>query len=88
MTIHVNVAKAKATLSELMARAEAGEEVVLTRNGKPAIVFTPVKAAPKAGPRVPGAWAKYGAFDPNLFIGPDPETDAAMAEHRIFPDDV
>ena len=85
MTIHVNVAKAKATLSELMARAEAGEEVVLTRNGKPAIVFTPVKAAPKLGPRVPGAWAHLRGIDPNLFIGPDPETDKAMEEHSIWP---
>ena len=35
MTIHVNIAKAKAQLSELIARAEAGEKVVFTRRGKP-----------------------------------------------------
>ena len=35
MTIQVNIARAKATLSELVALAEAGEEVVLARAGKP-----------------------------------------------------
>ena len=43
MTIMVNIAKAKATLSELVARAEAGEEVVLSRNGEPIVIRGAVK---------------------------------------------
>jgi prevent-host-death family protein len=33
----VPMSKAKAQLTELVRRAEAGEEVVLTRHGKPAV---------------------------------------------------
>lgn len=35
MTIQLNIADAKARLSELIDRAEQGEEVVLARAGKP-----------------------------------------------------
>ena len=39
----VNVHKAKAQLSKLMAAAEAGDDVVIARNGKPAVRLVPVK---------------------------------------------
>ena len=35
MTIQMNVAEAKAKLSELISRAEAGEEVVIARGAEP-----------------------------------------------------
>jgi prevent-host-death family protein len=35
MTITVSVAEAKAKLSDLLRRAEAGEDVLLARNGEP-----------------------------------------------------
>lgn len=35
------IAEARDRLSELLARAERGEEVVITRNGKPVIHMTP-----------------------------------------------
>ena len=41
----MNIAEAKAKLSELVARAEAGEEVVIARDGKPAVVLKPVTPA-------------------------------------------
>lgn len=67
MTVQVNIAKAKATLSELVARAEAGEEVVLMRNGKPVATIQPTANKPKAK-RVAGAWAHLGPMeDPYLF---------------------
>jgi prevent-host-death family protein len=40
MAIQVNIAEAKAKLSELIARAEAGEEVVIARHGKPSVIVT------------------------------------------------
>jgi antitoxin (DNA-binding transcriptional repressor) of toxin-antitoxin stability system len=40
----INVAEAKARLSELLDRVEAGEEVVITRRGK-AILQSPAIAA-------------------------------------------
>ncbi|MDX2143599.1 MAG: type II toxin-antitoxin system prevent-host-death family antitoxin [Rhodospirillaceae bacterium] len=40
---HVPVTAAKAQLTELVRRAEAGDEVVLTRHGQPAVRLVPVK---------------------------------------------
>ena len=41
VTIQMNIAAAKARLSELMARAESGEEVIIARDGKPVVTLTP-----------------------------------------------
>jgi prevent-host-death family protein len=41
MTV-VTVQQAKAQLSKLIARAEAGEEIIIARGGRPAIKLTPV----------------------------------------------
>jgi prevent-host-death family protein len=43
--MRVSVTDAKAQLTELVRRAEAGEEVILTRHGRPAIQFAPIKRA-------------------------------------------
>lgn len=40
--IQANVHQAKTQLSKLIERAEAGEEVVIARNGKPAVRLQPV----------------------------------------------
>lgn len=83
MTVQVNIAKAKATLSELVARAEAGEEVVLMRNGKPVVTLTPHDG--RLRKRRAGAWAHLGKLDdPHLFLRPDPEIEALM-DAPIFP---
>jgi prevent-host-death family protein len=76
MTIQVNIAKAKATLSDLVARAEAGEKVVLARNGQPVAEITPV-APPPARPGIVGIWDHLGPLqNPNLFFEPDPDVEA------------
>ena len=46
--MNISVTKAKAQLTELVRRAEAGEEVVLTRRGRPAVTL---KAVPPSIPR-------------------------------------
>jgi prevent-host-death family protein len=43
--VHVNIHEAKTTLSRLVARAEAGEEVILTRRNVPVARLVPVEAA-------------------------------------------
>jgi prevent-host-death family protein len=48
----VNVHEAKTQLSKLLARVEAGEEVVIARAGKPVARLVP--AAPRKRRRVPG----------------------------------
>lgn len=49
MVVQMNIAEAKAKLSELVARAEAGEEVILARDGKPAVVLKPANDAKCGG---------------------------------------
>lgn len=44
--MRISVTEAKGQLTELVRRAEAGEEVTLTRHGHPAVRLVPVKAAP------------------------------------------
>lgn len=43
--MRVSVTDAKAQLTELVKRAEAGDEVILTRHGHPAVRLVPVKKA-------------------------------------------
>ena len=40
----ISVTDAKAQLTELVRRAEAGDEVILTRHGHPAVKLVPVEA--------------------------------------------
>jgi len=42
----MSVTEAKGQLTELVRRAEAGDEVILTRHGHAAVRLVPVKAAP------------------------------------------
>lgn len=44
--MHVSVTDAKGQLTELVRRAEAGEEIVLTRHGHPAVRLEPIKTVP------------------------------------------
>ena len=47
----VNLFAAKASLSNLIARAVAGEEIVIAKHGKPMVRLVPVSS----GGRVPGS---------------------------------
>ena len=42
--MQVNIHTAKTTLSDLILRAEAGEEIIIARRGKPAVKLVPVSA--------------------------------------------
>jgi prevent-host-death family protein len=48
MTIHVNIGEAKTRLSELVAAAMRGEEIVLDKAGAPQVKLVPVAEAEKA----------------------------------------
>jgi prevent-host-death family protein len=81
----VSVYNARAEFSRLIERALAGEEIVITRRGKPAVRLVPVEDALQ--PRKPGALKgklelPEGFFDPL----PDDIIDA-FYESRIFPDE-
>jgi antitoxin (DNA-binding transcriptional repressor) of toxin-antitoxin stability system len=72
----VNVAKTKATLSALVDRAAAGEEIVLARAGKPIARLT---ALPAATPRQPGV-AGYWVLDDAALLAPTDPDDLEWAE--------
>jgi prevent-host-death family protein len=42
--MHISLSAAKAKLTELVRRAEAGDEVILTRHGQAAVRLVPVRA--------------------------------------------
>jgi prevent-host-death family protein len=52
----VNMHQAKSELSELVSRAETGEEIIIARRNKPVVKLVPVPAADNGG-RSPGALA-------------------------------
>jgi prevent-host-death family protein len=43
--MRISVTKAKGQLTDLVRRAEAGDEIILTRHGQSAVQFVPVKSA-------------------------------------------
>ena len=49
--MQVSVSAAKGKLTELVRRAEAGDEIVLTRHGKATVRLVPVQSQPGAGAR-------------------------------------
>jgi prevent-host-death family protein len=49
--MQVSVTDAKGRLTDLVRRAEAGEEVVLTRHGHAAVRLTPVRSKPNPAER-------------------------------------
>jgi prevent-host-death family protein len=68
----VTIHQAKTNLSKLIARAEAGEEVVIARGNQPVVKLVPIEA-PKPK-RVYGTWK--GRFTvPDSFFDPLPEEE-------------
>ena len=69
----VNMHEAKTTLSRLVERALAGEEIVIARNGEPLVKLVPIPKEPKR--RIPGR------SKGKIRISPDFEfTDAEIEE--------
>ena len=59
----VTIREAKARWSDLMARAEAGEEIVLTRYGRPVVKI--VRLSTDEMPRLPGGESTSGQISTN-----------------------
>jgi len=80
MSTQFNIAEAKAKLSELVARAESGEEILLARAGKPVMRLQPLAETPRRKHRFIGALAHLGPLtddEANLFLQPDLELEEA-----------
>jgi prevent-host-death family protein len=75
----VNVYEAKTQLSKLLAEVEAGEEVIVARNGVPIARITAIQPRRK---RQAGDWRTYPGwenfvYDPSIFA---PMTDEQLKE--------
>lgn len=70
----VNVHEAKTQLSRLLARAHAGEEIIIAKNGEPYARLVPLE---KPRPRAPGLLS--GKIE-DSFFEPLPEEELAAWE--------
>jgi prevent-host-death family protein len=70
MAKHVNIYDAKTRLSELVDRAESGEEIVIAKAGRPVARLVPLLAVRES--RAPGRWRGRARIAPD-FDAPLPE---------------
>lgn len=80
----VNVHEAKTNLSRLLVQVEAGEEVVIARNGEPVARLVRVQ---KLGKRQFGSWKGRiklddAIFNDSFFFDPLPEEELAAWEGK------
>jgi prevent-host-death family protein len=73
-TLEVNMHKAKSSLSQLVKRVEAGEDVVIARNGKPVARLTRIKAAKRELP--------WGVFKGKMWMSDD--FDAPLEDFKDY----
>jgi prevent-host-death family protein len=85
--MEVNVHQAKTQLSKLISAAESGEEVIIARNGKPAVRMVPVRAvAAKSRREMWGAWeGRIGLPTDAEWKAMDKEIEDEMVNGPIFP---
>ena len=70
----ITLADAKAHLSALVAEAEEGAEITITRHGRP---VARLLGAPRNSVRTPGDWGWRGSYDKSVFA---PMTDDEARE--------
>jgi prevent-host-death family protein len=81
--MEISVSDAKASLTELLHRAEAGEEVVLTRRGQKVAQIVPLKPA-MSPPQRRALIDAIRAMAPNPSAG---EASAARSQDFLYGDD-
>jgi len=86
--MHISVTDAKAKLTDLVRRAEGGDDVVLTRHGHPIVQLTPV--ARKSSPEDVRA-RRLAAIDQAIKEarerGPDGGPSAARSQDFLYGED-
>ena len=81
--MRLSVTEAKGQLTELVRRAEAGEEVILTRHGQPAVRLVPMVVAPTGEARQRLLQAVRAAGHAKASAGPS----AARSQDFLYGDD-
>lgn len=80
--MEVSVTDAKAQLTELVRRAEEGEDVVLTRHGRAAVRLTPVRRKPTREEKF-AIMEEIRKSAPKDYTGPS----AARSQDFLYDDD-
>jgi prevent-host-death family protein len=85
----LNLYEAKTNFSSLVDEAEAGEVVIIAKNGKPKAKLVALEEGDTAIPkREFGHWGKlYGWKAPEVFPETTPEEIALWEDGPVFPDD-
>ena len=81
--MRIPVTEAKGQLTELVRRAEAGEEIILTRHGHAAVRLAPVTAMPDRKARRALLEAARASGAAKATAGPD----AARSQDFLYSDD-
>lgn len=80
--MRVSVSDAKGQLTDLVRRAEAGDEVILTRHGQPAVRLVPIGEKPAGADRRRILEALRAAGRQKAIAGPD----AAKSQDFLYDD--
>ena len=81
--MNISVTEAKAQLTELMRRAEAGDEIILTRHGHAAVQLVPVRTKPDRETR----GALLEAFRKSIAGKATPGPSAARSQDFLYDED-
>jgi antitoxin (DNA-binding transcriptional repressor) of toxin-antitoxin stability system len=81
--MHVSVSEAKAQLTDLVRRAEEGEEIVLTRHGHPVVALKALRPEPRAINQADLDWLAANRVTP---VQP-PAEDAGVLVSRMRDED-
>jgi prevent-host-death family protein len=79
----VNMHEAKSTLSHLVEQAEAGEDIVIARAGKPIVRLVPVAAAARR--RLSAPWKGKVTYSEGWDAPMTPEEIALWNDGPVFP---
>jgi prevent-host-death family protein len=81
--MRISISEAKAQLTELVRRAQAGDEVILTRHGHAAVRLVPMIARPTATERVRLMESVRASGSVKASVGPD----AARSQDFLYGED-
>lgn len=80
--MHVPVSDAKAQLTDLVRRAEEGEEIILTRHGQPVVALKAIKPAPRPLTQADLDWLKVSRITPKPGFETPQEALQAIRDDR------
>lgn len=82
MSAALNIHEVKTHFSKLVARVEAGEEIIVARAGKPVVKIVRIEAAPRPK-RTPGGWPELANVPDEVWLAPMSDEDLDAWEAKL-----